>query len=46
MYIVLQTNKGVSCLTVIESKRQFTMPCGGRNRKQQSQDGILKNSDE
>jgi hypothetical protein len=47
MYIALQNENGVSCLTVIECKRQLTMPYGGRNHKQRSsQADILKNFDE
>jgi hypothetical protein len=47
MYIALQNENGVSCLTFIENKKQLTMPYGGRNCKQHFlQAGILKNCDE
>jgi hypothetical protein len=47
MYIALQNENGVSCLTVIVNKRLLRMPYGGRNCKEHSlQAGILKNSDE
>jgi hypothetical protein len=32
IYAALQNENGISCLTVVENKRQLTMPCGGRNR--------------
>jgi hypothetical protein len=45
--IALQNENGISCLTIIENKRQLTAPYGGRNRKWHSlQAGILKNCDE
>jgi hypothetical protein len=47
MYIALQNENGISCLTIIVNKRQLTMPYGGRNSKQHSlQAGILKNCDQ
>jgi hypothetical protein len=47
IYIPLQNEKSVPCLTAIENKRQLTMLCGGRNRKWHSlQAGTLKNNDE
>jgi hypothetical protein len=47
MYIALQNETGVSCLTVMVNKRQVTMPYGGRNHEWHSlQAGTLKNSDE
>jgi hypothetical protein len=33
LYIALQNENGVSCLTVIENERQLTLPYGGRNHK-------------
>jgi hypothetical protein len=47
IYIALQNENGVSCLTVIDNKRQLTLPYGERNRKCHSlQADILKNCDE
>jgi hypothetical protein len=47
IYTVLQNQNGISCLTVIENKRQMTMPYDGRNHKQHAlQAGILNNCDE
>jgi hypothetical protein len=33
IYIALQNENGVSCLTIIVNKRQLTTPFGGRNLK-------------
>jgi hypothetical protein len=33
MYTALQNENGVSCLTILENKRQLTMPYSGRNCK-------------
>jgi hypothetical protein len=47
IYIALQNENSVSCLTVIENKRQLTMPYGVRNCKWHSlQAGVLNNCDE
>jgi hypothetical protein len=47
MYTALENENGVSCLTVMENKRQLTKPYGGRTPKLHSlQAGILKNYDE
>jgi hypothetical protein len=47
IYITLQNKNGFTCLTIIEKKRQLTMPYGGRNHKWHSlHAGILKNCDE
>jgi hypothetical protein len=46
MYIALQNENGVSCLTE-QQIRQLRMPYGGRNPKRHSlQAGILKNCNE
>jgi hypothetical protein len=47
IYIALQNESGVSCLTFTENKRRLTTPFGGRNHKRLSlQAGILKNCGE
>jgi hypothetical protein len=47
VYIALQNESGVSCLTVMENKRLLTMPHVERNHKWHSlQAGILKNCHE
>jgi hypothetical protein len=46
IYIALQYENGVSFLTVIENKRQLTMPYGRNHKRHSLQAGILNNSDE
>jgi hypothetical protein len=46
IYIALQYENGVSFLTVIENKRQLTVPYGRNHKRHSLQAGILNNSDE
>jgi hypothetical protein len=47
IYIALQNEYCISCLTVVESKRQLTMPHGWRSHKLPSlQADVLKNCDD